>query len=135
MKLTKAAREPGLPLDPKPSACYFCRMESLDLNQDPTLRAMVNRLVKAFQPQAIYLFGSMARGQAGPDSDYDLMVIVPNSSEPKYRRAQRAQRALWGLTAGADVLVLTSEEFREASSVVCSLPATVLREGKELYAA
>jgi uncharacterized protein len=110
-------------------------MEALDLSGNSELKAIVDRLVKAFQPEMIYLFGSVARGQAGPDSDYDVMVIIPNSSEPKYRRAQKAQRALWGLVSGADVLVLTRGEFEESKSVICSLPATVLREGKELYAA
>ena len=110
-------------------------MEAIDLNKNSVLKAMVDRLVKAFQPEVIYLFGSVARGQAGPDSDYDIMVIVPSSSEPKYRRAQKAQRALWGLLNGADVLVLTRDEFDESRTVICSLPATVLREGKELYAA
>ena len=110
-------------------------METFDLTKNSVLKAMVDRLVKVFQPEVIYLFGSVARGQAGPDSDYDIMVIVSSSSEPKYRRAQKAQSALWGLHSGADVLVLTRAEFDESRTVVCSLPATVLREGKELYAA
>lgn len=105
------------------------------LEKDAVLREIVQRLITEFQPEVIYLFGSVARGQAGPDSDYDIMVVVPNASEPKYRRAQKAQRALWGVSKGADVLVLTRAEFDEARAVVCSLPATVLREGKELYAA
>ena len=63
------------------------------------------------------------------------MVVVANAHEPKYKLAQHAQRALWGLLNGADVLVLTRSEFEESSTVICSLPATVLREGKELYAA
>ena len=50
-------------------------MEALDLSQNSVLKAMVDRLVKAFQPEVIYLFGSVARGQAGPDSDYDIMVM------------------------------------------------------------
>jgi predicted nucleotidyltransferase len=110
-------------------------MEVLDIRLDSVLKPLVDRLVQSFQPEKVYLFGSVARGEAGPDSDYDILVIVSSSTEPRYRRAEKAQKALWGLEQGADVLVLTRSEFDEASSVICSLPATVLREGKELYAA
>ncbi len=41
-------------------------------------------LVEAFDPERIYLFGSYARGDAGPDSDYDLMIIVDSSDQPQY---------------------------------------------------
>ena len=110
-------------------------MDIIDLNQNTALKNIVDRLVKAFAPEVIYLFGSTARGDKGPDSDYDIMVIVSESDKPKYQLARHAQRALWGLPNGADVLVLTRKEFDEARTVICSLPSTVLREGKELYAA
>ena len=105
------------------------------LERDPKLRLMVERLVGAFQPESIYLFGSVARGDAGPDSDYDLMVIVPVSEEPPYRRAQHAQEVLWGIWTAADVLVLTRAEFESRRTVTTSLAATILAEGKTLYAA
>ena len=40
----------------------------------PILTDTIKRLVAAYQPERIYLFGSMARGDAGPDSDYDVLV-------------------------------------------------------------
>lgn len=52
------------------------------LDQDPTLEEIVGRLVAAFQPERIYLFGSTSRGDAGPDSDYDLMVVVESADDP-----------------------------------------------------
>jgi hypothetical protein len=42
----------------------------------------VRRLVEAYHPERIYLFGSKARGDAGPDSDFDLMVIVSDDAPP-----------------------------------------------------
>ncbi len=105
------------------------------LESDQALRQIVDRLIPVFQPVKIYLFGSRARGDSGPDSDYDIMMLINKADLPKYKLAQQAQRALWGLVVGADVLVLTLGEFEEASTVVCSLSSTVLREGKELYAA
>jgi len=93
------------------------------------------RLVAAFQPERIYLFGSLARGDEGPDSDYDLLVVVSASDEPGYRRAQHAQEALWGVWTAADVLVLTRDEFERQRASACSLASTVVAEGTPLYAA
>lgn len=105
------------------------------LHRDPALAEIVHRLVEAYQPDRIYLFGSKARGDAGPDSDYDLLVVVPESPEPPYRRAQHAQELLWGVWTAADVLVLTREEFESRRAVRTSLAGTVLAEGTTLYAA
>lgn len=103
------------------------------LQLDPVLAEMVRRLRDAFNPDAIYLFGSHARGSAGPDSDYDLLMIVAGSALPRYRREQAAFQTLSGVGASKDVLVLTREEFDCGQRVVCSLPATVGREGILLY--
>ncbi len=105
------------------------------LMNDPTLAEIVRRLISTFHPVAIYLFGSVARGEKRPDSDYDLLVVVPQASEPTYRRAQKAERALWGIWRAADIIVLTQDEFERAGRVFCSLSATAIREGKKLYAA
>jgi len=102
---------------------------------DPILKEIVRRLAENLRPERIYLFGSRARGEAGPDSDYDLLVVLPDSELPGYKRDQAAFRALKGVGVAKDVLVLTREEFRRRAGVVCSLPATVLREGRLLYVA
>jgi len=102
---------------------------------DDALAEVVRRLVQALKPERIYLFGSRARGEATYDSDYDLMVIVPRSDQPRYRRAQAACRVPHGAEIPIDVLVLTREEFERELPVVASLPATVAREGRLLYAA
>jgi predicted nucleotidyltransferase len=101
---------------------------------DHILEEMVRRLVTAFHPDYIYLYGSRARGEAGPDSDYDLMLVVSSSQIPRYRRDQQAFRALCGLGVPKEVIVLTRAEFEAGQKVTCSLPATVLREGRLLYA-
>jgi predicted nucleotidyltransferase len=102
---------------------------------DSVIEQMVVRLVAALSPERIYLFGSHARGDAGPDSDYDLLVVIPSSPLPRYRRDQAAFQALVGIGVSKDVLVLTRDEFERQRQVVCSLPATVEREGVLLYAA
>lgn len=102
---------------------------------DAIAETIVRRLVSALSPERIYLFGSQARGDAGPDSDYDFLVVVRTSTLPRYRRDQAAFEALVGVGVAKDVLVLTHEEFERQRTVVCSLPATVEREGILLYAA
>ncbi len=104
-------------------------------HQDPVLAEIVRRLVDAYEPERIYLFGSHARGDAGRDSDYDLLVITPDGSPPERRDSKLAYRVLWGVRAAADVIVWERSRFERRSRVVCSLPATVLREGRLLYAA
>lgn len=102
---------------------------------DPKLTEVVRRLVEAYEPERIYLFGSKARGDAGPESDYDLMVIVPDHAPPERRRSRLAYERLWGTGTAADVLVWTKDAFEKRLHVKASLPATIEREGKLLYAA
>jgi predicted nucleotidyltransferase len=104
------------------------------LEHDPVLAEIVQRLVTVFHPERIYLFGSTARREAGPDSDYDLMVVLSAADEPGYRLAQRAHGLLWGLGTATDILDWTREQFDSRQYVCASLPATILREGQLLYA-
>ena len=108
--------------------------ESL-LDQDPVLAEIVRRLVTAYQPERIFLFGSKARGDAGPDSDYDLLLVTPDGASAERRDSKLAYQVLWGVKTAADVIVWEKSRFERRSRVVCSLPATVLREGRVLYAA
>jgi predicted nucleotidyltransferase len=113
-------------------------MEAPELQHDPILAEIVRRLVEAYHPERVYLFGSHARGEAGPDSDYDLMVVVPDNAPPDLRRSRRAYEALWGLGGwgtAADVLVWTREEFDKRLHLRASLPSTILREGRLLHGA
>jgi predicted nucleotidyltransferase len=99
------------------------------------LAAIVGRLVEVYQPERVYLFGSAARGAAGPDSDYDLMVIVPDGTPAPLRDSGRAYQAIWRLGAAVDVLVWTHADFHSRLHLKASLPSTIQREGKLLYAA
>ncbi len=99
------------------------------------LAEIVRRLAEAYQPERIYLFGSKARGDAGPDSDYDLLVVVSDHASAERKGSKLAYEALWGTKAAADVIVWERSRFERRARVLCSLPATVLREGRLLYAA
>ena len=110
-------------------------MTDAPTNHDPALAEIVRRLIDAFQPERVYLFGSMARGDADADSDYDLMLVVPNDASPERRDSDLAYRVLRGTGIAADVLVWTQHQFDRRTHVVASLPATILREGRLLHAA
>ena len=102
---------------------------------DPLLAEIVRRLVAAYQPERIYLFGSKARGDAGPDSDYDIMVVVPDSAPPERRRSRLAYEVLRGTGTATDVLVWDRASFDSRLQLRASLPATIVREGRLLHAA
>ncbi len=102
---------------------------------DPALSEVVSRLVGAYQPERIYLFGSVARGDAGPHSDYDILVVVPDNASPERLRSRLAYQSLRGTGTAADVVVWPKSGFERRARVVSSLPATVLREGMLLYGA
>ena len=110
-------------------------MESALLQQDRTLAEIVRRLVTAYWPERIYLFGSAARGDHGPDSDYDLMVVVKDDATAEQRRSRLAYQVLRGTGVAADVLVWPRSLFDRRARVATSLPATVLREGRLIHAA
>ncbi len=105
------------------------------LRDDPVLARILRRVVEAYGPQRVYPFGSRARGEAAPDSDYDLMVVVPDDAPSERRRSRLAYQVLRGTGVAADVLVWTHSDFDERVHVVASLPATIVREGRTLYVA
>jgi len=102
---------------------------------DPILAEVVYRLRELYRPERIYLFGSTARGESGPDSDYDLMVVVPDIMPAILRDSGRAYKAIWRLGIASDVLVWTHSDFEDRLHLKASLPSTIAREGKLLYAA
>jgi predicted nucleotidyltransferase len=102
---------------------------------DPVLGEVVRRLVAVYHPRRIYLFGSAARGDAGPDSDYDLMIVASDDAPPELRDCRIGYRALSGLGISKDILVWTRGEFEKRLHLKSSLPSTVVEEGRLLYAA
>ena len=102
---------------------------------DPLLQEVVSRLRAAYQPDRIYLFGAHARNEQGPDSDYDILVVVPDDAPIDRRESRLAYQVLWGLRVSADVLVWRRTAFDSRLHLAASLPSTVLREGILLHAA
>ena len=110
-------------------------LAAYDRNMDAILGSILRRLVQAYQPEAVYLFGSRARGQADSDSDYDLLVIVPADAPEERQRPRLAARALRGVGVPVDAVIMTRPAFDLRAHVVNSLPEAALREGRLLYGA
>lgn len=106
--------------------------DSVARGADQQLDEMIQRILTVGNPDKIVLFGSRARGEANPDSDYDLLLIE-TSTLPRYKRAARYRRALIGTAPSKDVLVWTPAEVEKWSGVPNAFITTVLREGVVLY--
>jgi uncharacterized protein len=97
------------------------------------LEEVVRRLAGGINPLRIYLFGSRARQDAEPDSDYDILTVVPDSEVAGHRRSQQARHLLRGLNASFDIIVLTSAEWSRQLRSGVSLANAVAREGKLIH--
>jgi predicted nucleotidyltransferase len=94
---------------------------------------MVKRIVKRFHPQKVILFGSHARGKAGPDSDVDLLVVMPVEGS-KREKAVEIGVSLSDIHLPKDILVTTPEAFAWRKDIVGTIEYPAWHEGKVLYA-
>ena len=99
-----------------------------------TIEEVKNRLVKTYNPVAIYLFGSYAWGSPTEDSDLDLLVVVDKSDEKSFTRPVAGYRALRGMDVSKDIIVYTKKEFDERSASITTLCYKIKKEGKVIYA-
>lgn len=97
------------------------------------LDTVVGRLVALASPLKIILFGSMARGEARPQSDLDLLIVEKEVAEP-YNEALRLDRALRDLMLPLDLVIISEDQFNRYSRVPGTVYYRSLKEGQVLYA-
>ena len=98
------------------------------------LDELVKRIVQAANPLRIVLFGSVARGDIGPDSDLDVLVVMPDGIHRRHT-AQKLYHSLAGMGLAKDIVVVTESDVRDYANNPSLVLYPALREGKELYRA
>ena len=93
---------------------------------------MIRRIAERFDPEKIVLFGSHARGTAGPDSDADLLVVMRFQGSRR-KQATQIDLALVGVDLPADVIVATPEEVERYRDLAGTIICPALREGRVVY--
>jgi len=101
------------------------------INDD--ISKIIVRLVKIFDPEKIFLFGSYAWGVPNKDSDLDLMVIVDHHEKPPHQRSTIAYREMRDILFPLDIFVKTRSEFEQFSEVLASLEHKILSQAICLY--
>lgn len=96
------------------------------------LPEMVNRIVQRFDPLRIVLFGSWARGDAKPDSDVDLLVVLPHVKN-KRKVTISIGNTLSDLRVSKDIIVTTPDDIAMRENMIGTILYPALREGKVIY--
>ena len=105
------------------------------MQSDPeVIEQLVRRIIEIVQPLRIILFGSAARGEMGPDSDIDVLVVMPEGVHRR-RTAQLLYRQIRGLGVPFDILVATPDDLERHRDNIGLVYQSILQEGREVYAA
>lgn len=100
---------------------------------EPIIQEIVRRIVQAAQPERIILFGSAARGEMGPHSDVDVLVV--KSGAHRRKLAMEIYKNLAGIGIAKDVIVVTPEDIERYGQCPALIIEPALREGRVIYAA
>ena len=105
------------------------------MEPDPEIVAdLVRRIVETAQPLRVILFGSAARDEMGPDSDLDVLVVVPDGVHRR-KMAQDIYRQLWGVGFAKDIVVVTASDVETHATNPYMVIKAALEDGRELYRA
>jgi predicted nucleotidyltransferase len=107
-------------------------MRQMPGESEAALREAVERIATRFHPEKIILYGSRARGEGGPDSDADLLVVMAVNGS-KRQQAVQMDLALEGIPVPIDLIVVTPEEVEKYRETIGSIIREAVREGKVLY--
>ena len=95
---------------------------------------LVRRILEIVSPLRIILFGSAARGEMGPHSDLDVLVVMPNGIH-RGKTAEEIYRRMWGFGFPKDIVVVTESDVLQYGSNPYMIIKNALEEGRELYVA
>ena len=95
-------------------------------------RRLLDLIVSALRPSEIWLFGSRARGNAGPSSDWDLLVVVPDDA-PDVDDPLTGWRLTKQSGVPSDVILCRDSEFRDARETPNTLSYEAAHHGVLIY--
>jgi predicted nucleotidyltransferase len=100
---------------------------------DRYIPIMVERIVAAFNPVKIVLFGSRARGDAKPDSDVDLLVVL-DEMDSAHETGVAIGEVIADLPIPADIVPVTATQIERLGNIAGYIYRPALREGRTIYA-
>ena len=103
----------------------------MTISNQQRLSKIIQRIIEVANPEQIILFGSAARGEMGPDSDLDLLVVEVGVH--RRRLAQRIYRNLIGIGQAVDIVVATPEDLERYGNSIGLIYKPALTEGKIIY--
>ncbi|MGQ0663083.1 MAG: nucleotidyltransferase domain-containing protein [Pseudomonadota bacterium] len=108
-------------------------IDSPPAHVDADLERLLARIVPAFRAEAVYLFGLRAREDSRGDSDYDLLVVVPDDTPAKQCNVIAGFEATRGLGIAADVFPCRRSRFERYKDEVGTLTYTARHYGRLVY--
>lgn len=101
---------------------------------DALIARIRDRIVEACHPQAVYLFGSAARGELREGSDLDLLVVMDlPDSQKTWQKASELGTLFHGWLVPLDIVVQTPTQFERGQWLPGFVARTAMRHGKLLY--
>lgn len=90
-------------------------------------------IVKNYKPEKIILFGSLAWGKFGPDSDIDLMVIKRTAKDYFERNDDFIKKVDTNVDAPKDIIIYTPGEIKKRLVLEDDFICDIISKGKILY--
>lgn len=106
---------------------------SMNADQISTLEETVTRVVQTMRPEAIYLFGSRARGDAHADSDYDFLVVVSDDAPKERRSLDATMRVARDPGVPLDIVPCRRSVFERKRHHIGTLSYLATHEGRLVY--
>jgi len=112
---------------------FNVRTDTAGSGFSPVPAELLDRVVAYFDPNRVILFGSAARGQATPDSDIDLLVVVGDDTPSSKVTVKAGYEARRGYAAPADVIPVREGTFRRNANIAGTLSRAAMLEGVVVY--
>lgn len=94
---------------------------------------LLEPVVAYFRPRRVIVFGSVARGEAGPDSDIDLLVVLDDDAPPEKLTLRAGFESRRPYHKAADVIPVREETYQRNARIAGTLSRAAALEGVVVY--